>query len=52
MDRKPEPTDEKPSRKPYQKPQFEHERIFETMALQCGKVQPHTQGCIQSPKNS
>jgi hypothetical protein len=26
------------SKKPYQKPAFRHERVFETMALACGKV--------------
>jgi hypothetical protein len=25
-------------RKPYEKPSFRHERIFETMALSCGKI--------------
>lgn len=25
-------------RKPYQKPAFRYERVFETMALSCGKV--------------
>ena len=30
-------------KKPYQKPAFRHERVFETRALTCGKVQP-TQG--------
>jgi hypothetical protein len=27
-----------PVRKPYQKPEVRHERVFETMALSCGKV--------------
>lgn len=27
------------SRKSYQKPAFRYERVFETMALACGKVQ-------------
>jgi hypothetical protein len=26
------------SKKPYRKPAFRHERVFETMALACGKV--------------
>ena len=30
-------------KKPYQKPEVRHERVFETMALSCGKVQT-TQG--------
>jgi hypothetical protein len=31
------------AKKPYQKPEVRHERVFETMALSCGKVQ-NTQG--------
>jgi hypothetical protein len=27
-----------PGRKPYRKPAFRHERVFETQALTCGKV--------------
>ena len=27
-----------PGRKPYQDPAFRHERVFETMALSCGKM--------------
>jgi hypothetical protein len=30
----------KATRKPYVKPAFRHEEVFETMALACGKVQP------------
>ena len=26
------------SKKPYQKPAFRHERVFETQALSCGKL--------------
>jgi hypothetical protein len=26
------------AKKPYQKPSFRHERVFETMALSCGKL--------------
>jgi hypothetical protein len=26
------------SKKPYSKPEFKHERMFETMALACGKL--------------
>ena len=32
---------------PYQKPAFRYERVFETMALACGKINP-TQGQCQS----
>jgi len=31
------------ARKPYQKPAFQREQVFETMALACGKTNP-TQG--------
>ena len=27
-------------RKPYEKPAFRFERVFETMALSCGKIDP------------
>lgn len=30
-------------KKPYVKPTVRHERVFETMALSCGKIQ-HTEG--------
>jgi hypothetical protein len=32
-------------KKPYQKPEVRHERVFETMALACGKVGPTQQSC-------
>ena len=39
-------------KKPYDKPAFRSERVFETMALSCGKVS-HTQGgCHANRKNS
>ncbi len=28
------------ARRPYQKPAFRYERVFETMALACGKLSP------------
>jgi len=39
-DRKQEATSDsnQKERRPYLKPAFKHERVFETMALQCGKV--------------
>jgi hypothetical protein len=43
---------EKPARKPYLKPAFEREKIFETQALTCGKLQSTQSGCHQSRKNS
>jgi len=33
------------NRKPYCKPSFTFERVFETMALQCGKVQGTSGAC-------
>jgi hypothetical protein len=33
------------SRKPYQKPAFRFERVFETKALSCGKVSPTQSHC-------
>lgn len=35
------------AKKPYRKPEVRHERVFETMALSCGKVQI-TQGSCRS----
>jgi hypothetical protein len=35
----------RPAKKRYQQPAFRHERIFETMALSCGKVQPTNLQC-------
>lgn len=41
-----------PKQKPYQKPAFRYERVFETSALSCGKVQ-NTQGpCHANRKTS
>ena len=38
-------------KKPYEKPACRHERVFETAALNCGKI--GTQGqCNQNRKNS
>jgi hypothetical protein len=39
-------------KKPYQKPGFRHERVFETMALSCGKVHPTQFQCRFNRKNS
>ncbi len=40
------------AKKPYVKPQVRHERVFETMALTCGKVQTTQGSCHNSRKNS
>jgi hypothetical protein len=33
------------AKKPYHEPAFQHEKVFETMALSCGKVQSTQAGC-------
>jgi hypothetical protein len=40
------------ARKPYHKPAVRYERVFETNALTCGKVQTTQSGCHASRKNS
>jgi len=39
-------------KKPYDKPAFRFERVFETMALTCGKIGPTQGGCGSNRKNS
>jgi len=39
-------------RKPYQKPTFLREQVFETMALACGKINPTSGPCKAVKKNS
>jgi len=39
-------------KKPYQDPAFRFERVFETMALACGKVQPTNFQCRFHRHNS
>ena len=40
------------TKKPYQEPAFRHERVFETMALTCGKLQDTSFSCRINRKNS
>jgi hypothetical protein len=40
------------TKKPYVKPAFRFERVFETQALTCGKVLGHSTQCNQMSKNS
>jgi len=40
-----EPEAGRPSKRPYREPAFEYERVFETMALACGKVAPTNFQC-------
>lgn len=39
-------------KKPYQKPEVRHERVFETMALACGKTSPSQGQCRSNRKAS
>ena len=39
-------------KKPYRKPSFRHERIFETMALTCGKMTTTQKQCQTNLKTS
>lgn len=53
VDKNPNPEPRTPAPKaPYVKPAFRFERVFETMALACGKID-NTQGsCHSNRKNS
>jgi hypothetical protein len=41
-----------PGKKPYEKPAFRHERVFETMALNCGKISATQAQCKFNRKTS
>ena len=43
---------ESPARKTYHKPEVRHEKVFETSALSCGKVQTTQHQCHSNRKNS
>ena len=42
----------KERKRPYQRPAFVREQVFETMALACGKLNPSTAQCKTVRKNS
>ena len=45
-DRRPSPLEAQQAvRKPYRKPVVRHERVFETSALACGKIQTTQSAC-------
>jgi len=46
------PAASKPVKRPYEKPQFRFERVFETRALTCGKVQTTQAQCAHNRKTS
>jgi len=39
------------AKKPYSKPEFRYERVFETLALACGKIQDVQQQCQFNKKS-
>jgi len=41
-----------PTKRPYQKPSFRCERVFETQALICGKIAPVNANCRTQRKVS
>ena len=41
-----------PSKQRYQKPSFRREKVFETMALACGKISNTQASCHSNRKNS
>lgn len=47
-----EHTQKKEAKKPYVKPAFRFERVFETQALSCGKVNGFIGQCKSNRKNS
>jgi hypothetical protein len=47
-----QPVQKTAGKKSYQKPAFRHERVFETLALSCGKVIGGTGQCQFSTKTS
>jgi hypothetical protein len=40
------------SKRAYKKPDFQHEKVFETMALACGKLSPTQAQCRFNRRNS
>lgn len=45
-------TSEPAAKRPYEKPAFRYEVVFETLALSCGKISPVQAQCRFNPKNS
>ena len=46
------PAQEKQTKKPYTKPAFRFERVFETQALSCGKMIGFAGNCVHHHKAS
>lgn len=51
-DQKKMPVTRDAAKKLYLKPAFRHEKVFETMALACGKVSTTQAQCRSNQKNS
>ncbi len=52
FDKRQQPTSTGGRKKVYQKPAFRHERVFETLALSCGKAVASIAQCQFSTKTS
>jgi hypothetical protein len=48
----PQQPEQEPPKKAYVKPAFRHERVFETMALACGKISGTQASCRTNRRNS
>ncbi len=48
----PSPSPSAEKKKQYVKPAFRHERVFETMALACGKINVTQASCRTNRRNS
>jgi len=46
------PEAQPPAKKPYSKPEFRFERVFETRALSCGKAVSTQEQCLHNRKSS
>ena len=52
MEKSRKPEKKLPAKKAYTKPAFQHEKVFETMALACGKLSTTGGSCSHNKKNS
>jgi len=48
----PRPETQQATKKPYRKPEFRFERVFETRALACGKISTTQGQCAHNTKTS
>lgn len=52
MEKSQKPEKKVSTKKTYTKPAFQHEKVFETMALACGKLNGTGGSCSHNKKNS